>query len=118
MVNTKPILKKMWMDRLTVTEYRKVQRPNKSTGFEEVVVMVDEPCKLSFAALEQVDQQETAAAIAQVTKLFLDNLVKIKPGSKLTVRRAGETFEYSQSGLPGIFSGHQEIVLVPFKGFA
>ena len=118
MVNTKPILKKMWKDRLTVTEYQKVPRANKSTGFEEVVVLTDEPCKLSFTALEQVDQQETAAAIVQVTKLFLDNEVKIKPGSKLMVTRHGELFEYSQSGLPGVFSGHQEIILVPFKGFA
>ena len=118
MVNTKPGLKTLWQDRLTVTKYQKVIRPDKSTGFEEVIVLSGEPCKLSFTTLQSTDNADGEARLVQVAKLFLDNAVKIKPGSKLTVQRRDEVFEYSQSGLPGVFTNHQEIVIVPFKGWA
>jgi len=117
-VNTKKALCKLWKDELTVTEYHKVTRDNKSTGFKEVTVLENEPCKLSFSTLQSANQNDTAAQLAQVTKLFLDNAIQVKPGSKLTIQHSGETFEFSQSGLAGVFSGHQEIMLVPFAGWA
>ena len=118
MVNTKAALKTLWKDKLMVTEYQKVTKSNKSTGFEEVVVLDDEPCKLSYSTLQTTNQNETEAELVQVTKVFLDDAIKIKSGSKITVRRRDETLEFSQSGLPGIFTNHQEIVLVPFAGWA
>ena len=118
MVSTKAALQKLWTDTCSVTEYQKVERPNGSTGFEDVVVLEDQPCKLSFVTLQTTSPDDGAARLAQVTKLFLDNAVEIKPGSKITVSRGGEMFTFKQSGLPGIFSSHQEIVLAPFNGWA
>lgn len=118
MVNTKKHLQTLWEDTLTVTEYQKVTRPNMSTGFEEVIVLENEPCKLSFTTLQSTNQNDSEAKLVQVTKLFLDNAIEIKPGSKFIVERNGESFEFSQSGLPGVFFNHQEIVLVPFEGWA
>ena len=118
MVNTKPVLQRFWKDTLTVTEWAKVTKPNKSTGFEEAVVLENEPCKLSYFTLQSVNQGDDAAKLAQVTKLFLDCDVPIKAGSKLTVQHKGQTLAFGQSGEPGVFSSHQEIVLVPWTGWA
>jgi len=112
------VLQRLWKDKLTVTEYQKVVKPNKSTGFEEVIVLEDQPCKLSFSTLQAVNQGDTEAQTVQVVKLFLSNDLKIKPGSKIMVQRKDDLFEFSQSGLPAVFSNHQEIVLVPFEGWA
>ena len=118
LVNSTSYMRKLWTDRLTVTEYQDVIMPNKSTGSEEVVVMEDVACKLSFSTLRTTDQGELAAGIGQTTKLFLDRSVDIKPGSKLTVTRCGQVLTYKNSGLPGMFHSHQEIVLVPFEEWA
>jgi hypothetical protein len=116
--DTKPVLSLLWNDKLTVTEYQKVKDLNDgSTGFEEVQTLTDEPCKLSYSTLNTVNQTDVAALV-QVTKVFLDCDVEIKAGSKLTIQHKGRTLEFSQSGLPGIFSSHQEIVIVPFSGWA
>jgi len=117
-VNTKKALQSMWRDKLTVVEYKKVTNPDKSTGFAEVAALASQPCKLSFSTLQAVNQNDSNAALAQAAKLFLDSGVKIAPGSKLIVKRGNDTFEFSQSGLPGIFTNHQEILLIPFKGWA
>jgi hypothetical protein len=117
-LNTKAALKTLWKDRLTVAEWGEVTKPNGSTGFDEVQTLTDEPCKLSFSTIKETNQNDENAAVVQVTKLFCDNLLTIKAGSKITVTRDGNTFEFSQSGLPAIFGSHQEIVLVPFAGWA
>ena len=118
MVNTKAALQTFWKDRLTVTENREVTKSNKSTGFEEVIVLENEPCKLSYSTLQKTDQNDTNANLIQVIKLFLDVSIRIKPGSKITVYRHGEAFDFAQSGLAGLFSNHQEIVLIPFDKYA
>ena len=103
---------------LTVVEYQKVTNPNKSTSFEEVVVLENIPCKLSFTTIRMANQTETEAKVVLITKLFLDNRVDIKPGSKLIVQRRDRIFEFGRSGEPGIFTAHQEIMLELFKGWA
>jgi hypothetical protein len=58
------------------------------------------------------------AALTQTAKLFCDADADIKPGSKITVSHAGRIFEFVQSGEPGVFTFHQEIMLVPFERWA
>jgi hypothetical protein len=108
----------LWKDRFSVVEYQEVTKPNGSTGFEEVAVLESQPCKLSFSTLNATDQTDANAVTRQTTKLFCDNELTIKAGSKITVQHAGRTFEFSQSGEAGIFTVHQEIVLEPFRGWA
>jgi len=118
MVTHKNALQRLWKDKLTVVEYQEKTKSNGSTGFEEVTVLENKPCKLSFSTLQAVNQNDANAAIVQVVKLFCDNLLTIDAGSKLVVEHNERTFEFSQSGEPGIFTNHQEIVLVPFRGWA
>ena len=118
MVNTKKALMSLWKDLFSLVEYQEDVKPNNADGFKEVTILKDQLCKLSFSTLKEVNQDDTGAAVVQITKLFCDNQIDIKPGSKIVVQRDGRTFEYSQSGQPGVFSQHQEIVLIPFQGWA
>jgi hypothetical protein len=118
MVNNAAALRTLWNDKLSVTEYQKVVKPNKSTGFEEVSVLENEPCKLSFSNIQPTRQNEIGVDSIQIVKLFVSASVNIKPGSKLSVTRGNNIFVYSHSGMPGVFSHHQEIVLTPFEGWA
>lgn len=115
---TRGALKRLWTDRMTVTEYREVPKPNGSTGFEEVVVLEDVPCKLSFSTLQAVNQNDANATLVQVAKVFCDSALQIRAGSKLTVLHRGQVSEFSRSGEPGRFTVHQELVLLPFRGWA
>ena len=108
----------MWNDACTVYEYLPIVKPNKSTIHEEIVVLRDEPCKLSFSKLTHANQTETAAATPQIAKLFLDEALTIKAGSKIAVKRGNIEFVYGYSGEAGIFDEHQEIVLLPWEGWA
>ena len=111
-------LRRMWKDTCTVYEYQPVLLENKSTVHEEVAIISNEPCKLSFSSLKHANQTETATKTPQVIKLFLDETLEIKASCKIVVNRRNQIFEYGYSGEAGIFEHHQEIVLIPFEGWA
>jgi hypothetical protein len=111
-------LQRLWKDKLTVVEYLEVTKANGSTGFEEVAVLQNVSCKLSFSTLRAVNQNDANATIVQAVKVFCDPALNIDAGSKLVIEHNGRIFEFGRSGEPGVFSDHQEIVLVPFGGWA
>ena len=117
-VKARKAIESMYEGTCTITEHQKVQRPNKSTGFADVVTQENIPCRLSFKTTNSTNQTETAASIVQVTKVFLAPEITVKPGSKLTITQHGVTTEYKSSGEPAFYSTHQEIVLEIFKGWA
>lgn len=97
---------------VTVTEYQNVTNPvTHITHSEKVVVLENQPCKLSFETITTAVQTETAATISQAVKLFISPDVTIKPGSMLTVTQNGVTTEYTSSGVPAVYPTHQEIML-------
>ena len=114
-------LRRIWADRLAVEVYQEYEKPNSATGHEGLTVIKNEPCRLSFSALHTVNQSDGAATVSQVAKIFCCNELSIPAGSKIIVtsaERGGRVFEFSQSGKPGVYSYHQEIALVPFRGWA
>ena len=108
----------MYQGTCTVTEHQKVKKENKTTGFQDVIVLENQPCKLSFSNITSTNQTETAALVAQTAKVLIAPEIQIKPGSKLTITQNGVTTEYENSGEPALFNTHQEISLVLFKGWA
>lgn len=103
----------------TVIEYRDTKNEqSKITHKEEVAVIENQACKLSFEKLNAVVQTDTAAAISQGLKLFLAPEIIINGGSKIVVEQNGRTGEYSASGEPAVYATHQEIMLELFKGWA
>jgi len=90
------------------------------TDFEEKPLLEDQPCKLSFETLTANSGDEVPIA-AQAVKLFLTPDVDITPGCKIVVKRLNSLereFTFTKSGIAGVFTNHQEILLTEFKGYA
>lgn len=103
---------KLYDGRATVTESQKVKdEKTKLTSTEEVIVLEDEPCRLSYSNVSTTDQTESVAKTSQIIKLFMSPETKIKPGAKITVTQAGVTETYECSGTPAVYETHQEIIL-------
>lgn len=103
----------------TIIEHQeKTDAESHITDFEDVTVVLNQPCKLSFEKINTVVQTETAANISQAVKLFLAPEVKVNGGSKIIVEQDGMKNEYSASGEPAIYKSHQEIILELFRGWA
>lgn len=95
-----------------VTEWQKVR--NEKTKLIEnqpVIVLENQPCKLSAERLQMAGQGTSATEIAQTIKLFISPDIVIKPGSKITVTQASRTVDYTYSGVPAVYDTHQEIIL-------
>ena len=119
MVKARKAIESLYSGICTITEYQKVKKENKSTGFAEVIVLENAPCRLSFKTVTNTSPSENgASSIIQTTKVFLAPEIKVKPGSKLTITQNGVTTEYENSGKPAFYSTHQEIVLELFKGWS
>ena len=104
---------------VTVTERQNIKDGRtKLTKTEDVVVLENQPCRLSFEKLQAAAQSDAAAAVAQGVKLFVSPDVSIKAGSKLTVTQDGVTVDYTRSGVSAIYPTHQEIMLELFKEYA
>ena len=109
----------MYFGVMTVTEHKKVKDDrSKLTAEKDVVVLENQPCRLSFETLKSAQQTEAATSITQIIKLFLNPEITVKPGSKLTVTQDGVTADYKCSGVPAIYPTHQEIVLELFERWA
>ena len=101
---------------LVVIEHQKVKdEETKLTGYKDVAVIENQPCKLSFESLKTASQSDSAATVTQTTKLFVSPDIVIKAGSKITVTQAGITTDYTCSGVPAVYLTHQEIILDLFE---
>lgn len=104
-------LQYFWTDRASVFVTEKVKDPDTGiTDFQRVPLYRDIPCKLSFSTQPPVEQGDTGQASQQV-KLFLSRGYELPPGCEIQVDRDGKQFGYKLSGLPAVFSFHQEIEL-------
>lgn len=102
----------------TIFEYREVtDERTRLSSEEEIAVIENQPCKLSFEKRNAVVQTETAAVQAQGVKLFLAPEIVVRSNSKIVVTQNGVTEAYSASGKPAVYSTHQEIVLELFRGW-
>lgn len=112
-------LEKTYEGLCTVTENRKVKnKETKLTDHQEEVILSDQPCRLSYEKITNTNQTDFAAVTGQIIKLFMSPDVVIKPGSKITVTQAGTTTDYTYSGVPAVYSTHQEIILELFERWA
>ena len=103
----------------TVTEHRKVKdEKTKLVSYQDVVVLENEPCQVSFKTGNIANQSESAAAVTQITELFIAPELKINPGSKITVTQNGVTTDYTYSGVPAVYDTHQQIILDLFEQWA
>lgn len=102
-----------------IVEYGSVRdKKSKITRQEEITVLQNQPCKLSFEKIAASVQTDTGAAVSQGVKLFIAPEIEVKCGSKIVVTQNGVTNAYSASGQPAVYSSHQEIMLELWKEWA
>ncbi|MGN7402741.1 hypothetical protein ACTHO0_23070 [Cytobacillus praedii] len=103
----------------TIKEWQDVKDPvTHITSKQEVDVLVNQPCRLSYKTLASTEQTNSPALVAQSIKLFISPDIVVNPGSKIIVTQNGRTTEYARSGKPAVYTNHQEIILELFKGYA
>ncbi len=105
----------------TIQEYKSVKDlVTKLTSKKEITVLEDQACNISYQNVKNANSTESATVITQVIKLIIAPEIVIKPGSKLIItdKRNRNVSEYKNSGVPAVYSSHQEIVLELFKGWA
>lgn len=120
MVNAhRKAIEALYKDTCTVYEYTPEPAGSLSDCEETAHRIIENvPCRLSFETINAAGGDEVAT-VTQSVKLFCAPELEIPPGCKIVVtQKAGRVFEFSQSGLPAIHCGHQEIMLVPFRGYA
>lgn len=106
-------LKKLWRDTCSIYNFEKVKDlKTKTTEFKEVLVQDNIPCRISFQNISSTTETLSIAVTNQVIKLFLSNKIEIKENSKIVVTRNGISKTYKASGIPAIYSIHQEVILV------
>ncbi len=115
MVAVRAALESLYTGLCDVIEYGPAKDP--VTGIakqQESTVHTALPCRVSFTQSPQVAQTGGPAAASQVIKLFTSPDVIIKSGSKIIVTQNGRTAEYASSGVPAVYTSHQEIIMELF----
>lgn len=110
--NGKNPLSKLWIGRATIYEYQDITDPvTHQTTQQEVAVVNDEPCRLSYNFEQSTNISNGAAVVSQSIKLFIRPDLVIKPGSVIEISQHGVTQKYKGSGSPAVYCNHQEITL-------
>ncbi|MCC0650684.1 hypothetical protein [Clostridioides sp. ZZV15-6598] len=112
MVNrTRKAIEMLYRDKCTIVEYQPIKDPiTKRTNNKEVVILENQPCKLSYKNVTSTEQGKVAK-LEQTIKLFISSDIEIKAGSKLIINNK----EYVRSGESAIYPNHQEIILELLK---
>lgn len=117
--NVQRAIEATYQDTVTIVEHQKIEdEDTKLISYEDVTIVVDQPCRLSYKNVEQGVSTTATTKIAQKIKLFLSPSVAIAAGSKLVISHLGETVDFSPSGIPAIYVTHQEVVVDYFKRWA
>ena len=120
MVNKyKKAMRQLWQGRCTasVLENYKDERSGR-TKQRDKTLFADVPCRVSFNKVEQMAETEHAFQKVQKIILIIGSEYQITEGSKITVTQLGVTREYERSGVPAVYSSHQEVPLTIKKEWA
>ncbi|HBF0844950.1 TPA: hypothetical protein KNP24_003765 [Clostridioides difficile] len=111
MGKTRKAIEMMYRDKCTIIEYQPIKDPiTKRTNNKEVIVLENQPCKLSYKNIVSATEGKVAK-LEQTIKLFISPNVSVKAGSKLIINNK----EYVRSGESAIYPNHQEIILELLK---
>ena len=108
---TRKVIEMLYRDKCTIVEYQPIKDPvTKRTNNKEVIVLENQPCKLSYKNIVSATEGKLAK-LEQTIKLFISPNISVKAGSKLIINDK----EYVRSGESAIYPNHQEIILELFK---
>ncbi len=109
----------LWSGRCTIWGYDDVTDPvTHQTKQDEVILVEDEPCRISFASEAVTNPTTGVAEMTQFTVLFVRPDLDIEPGSIIEITQNGRTTKYQRSGKPAVYTNHQEIKLTLYEEYA
>lgn len=109
----------LWSGRATILEYEDITDPvTHQTTQKEVIVVEDEPCRISFTSEHITDPNTGVAKMTQFITLFIRPDLTIDAGSVIEVTQNGRTTKYQRSGKPSVYTNHQEIELTLYEDYA
>lgn len=110
--NARKAMELLYEHTCIIKEYKKVKDPGtKVTKSELVPVIEDQACRISFQNTKAANQTDSNSEIQQVIKLFIAPEIIVKEGSVIVVNYNGREAIFKNSGIPAIYSTHQEISL-------
>lgn len=112
------VIEETYVGSCTVREKKKVPKENSATGFEEVVILEEQPCRIIFKSVSAAGRAEPAAQVSQDIRLLIAPEVRVPAGSKITVMQNGAIQDYCRSGVSAVYATHQEIQLALFERYA
>lgn len=93
---------------------------DKATGLTkktEEVLYEDLPCHLNhYYYLRHAAKGEKSGAYQRYA-VFLSPEIEVPLGSKLSIRQNGQAADYSYSGVPAVFSTHQELPVARYEEY-
>lgn len=104
-------LERMYEGVCSITNKQEYEKANGSVGFKDVVIVENQPCRLSFSASPVTQAGNGVHNANQSIKLFLSPEIEVKAGSIITITQHGVTTTYQCSGLPIKRYSHQSIEL-------
>lgn len=105
----------LYTGRMDVVEYRPVEDGKTGvTTFQEVTVLEDIPCRLSYGRAAAAAEGDAAENVQEI-KVYFAPEVSIRPGSKLVIRQNGTEAAYKSSGVPRCYASHNEVALEYFE---
>ena len=97
---------------VTITHREEYEKENGATGFKDIVLCENQPCRLSHSSNPSATQNNDIATSSQVIKLFLSPEIAVKAGAVATVTQYGVTVAYKCAGAPAVYDAFQSIELV------
>lgn len=102
----------LYEDTCTIYAYEKLTDARTHiTSTQKVVACENQSCRMSFSSIPAAGDTQAADTVTQFIKLFLSPDIAVKAGSNIVVTRAGVANTYKNSGMPSVYSTHQEINL-------
>lgn len=115
MVNHGKEIQRLWKDRCFIQSSVEYTKANKAKGRKWQTLVSEEPCKLSFFNNVRLNntsvEQPMAAQVFQQAKLFIRADLNIPAGCRIKVIHGGKALFFENSGVPALFTHHQEILL-------
>lgn len=109
-------LKRLWIGKCTIYEYKTVTDPKTHQSTQTVVpVLVDEPCRLSYNYEQSTNISNGAAVVSQSITLFIRPDLVIKPGSVIEITQHGRTTKFKGAGKAAVYTNHQELIMELFE---
>lgn len=103
------MVEKLWFHDITVWVSEAVRKPSGADGFQWVKGWEGKG-KLSFQPGGPAGDGP-AAGLTMTAKLFLPLEADVPPGCRVDARRGGRVYHLKSSGVPAVFSRHQEVLV-------